>query len=88
MSPLLWLGGALVAGVAAYVVGWPALEASRARGGRDLNEERYLAWRGRAPKPSASTPRGMTPKERRSLWIAAGMAALAAVCLVAFFVAS
>lgn len=88
MSPLLWLGGAVVAGIAAYVVGSPALSAARTRGARDLNEERYLAWRGRAPRPSASVPRGMSPPERRRLWIAAGMAALAAACLVAFFVAS
>lgn len=87
MSPLLWLGGALVAGVAAYLVGSPALSAARTRGARDLNEERYLAWRGRAAKPSESTP-GMTVSERRRLWVAAGMAALAAACLVAFFVAS
>jgi hypothetical protein len=88
MSSLLWLGGALAAGVAAYVIGSPALTATRIRGARDLNEERYLAWRGRATKPSASARRGMTPPERRRLWIAAGMAALAGVCLVAFFVAS
>lgn len=88
MSPLLWLGGAVVAGVAAYVIGSPAWSARRIRGARDSNEERYLAWRGRAPRPSASTPRGMTPEERRRLWIAGGIAALAVVCLVAFFVAS
>jgi hypothetical protein len=88
MSPLLWLGAAIVASVAAYVIGGPAISASRARGARDLNEERYLAWRGRAAKPSAGTPRRMTPDERRRVWIAAGMAALAAVCLVVFFVVS
>lgn len=88
MSPVLWLGAAVVAGIVAYVVGSPALSAARSRGARDLNEERYLAWRGRAPRPSAGPPRGMTPPERLRLWIAGGMAALAAACLVAFFVAS
>lgn len=88
MTSLVWLGGAAVAAVAAYVVGRPALNAMRARGQRDLNEERYLAWRGRALRPSSGAPVGMAADERRRLWIAGILAAAAAVCLIAFFLAS
>ena len=50
----------LVAGVAAYLVGWPAWQAYRAREARDTNTERYLAWRGRADRawPARACARG------------------------------
>lgn len=85
---IAWLAGAAIAGVAAYLVGWPALSASRERGQRDLNAERYLAWRGRAPRGDSRRPDSMTDDERRRLVLAGALAAVAAVCLVAFFVVS
>ncbi|HET6380068.1 MAG TPA: hypothetical protein VFH63_03415 [candidate division Zixibacteria bacterium] len=83
---LLWVAAAVAAGAAAYVVGWPAWTAYRAREARDLNAERYLAWRGRAPRRgSASTSEGMTGEERRRLWTAGALALVAVACLIAFF---
>ena len=37
MLPLIWLGVAVAAGIAAYVVAWPAWRAYRARDARDTN---------------------------------------------------
>lgn len=86
-TPLLWLLAALVAGGAAWAVGWPAWRASRARLARDLNAERYLAWRGRASRDGPA-PSGLTGGERRRLYAAAALAAIGIACLVGFFVAS
>ncbi len=90
MTPLAWLALGLASGVAAYVVGWPALRARRSREARDLNAERYLAWRGRARPPSAgrATGEGLTADERRRLVVAAALALVAAAALVAFFATS
>jgi hypothetical protein len=86
MEALLWLAGALVAGVAAYLVGWPAWSGYRAREERDTNAERYLAWRGRARRPShVETREGMTGAERRRLVMAGVLGLLAVFCIVAFF---
>ena len=86
MSPFIWLLGALVAGVAAYLVGWPAWGSYRSREARDLNAERYLAWRGRAPRGTErSTREGMTGEERRRIWSGAALAVLTVICLLAFF---
>jgi len=86
---LVWLAGALLAGGAALAVGWPAWRDYRARESRDLNAERYMAWRGRAPRGSASSmSEGMTLAERRRLYLAAGIGLLAVVCLAAFFAVS
>ncbi len=85
MEALLWLVGAVAAGIAAYLVGWPAWSGYRAREERDLNAERYLAWRGRARRPShVDTREGMTAEERRRLVIAGGLAVVAVFCVVAF----
>jgi hypothetical protein len=84
-APLLWLGAGLVAGVAAYLVGWPVYRGYRRREWRDLNTERYLAWRGRARPRRAGTREGLTGVERRRLWIAGALGVLAVVCLVGFF---
>jgi hypothetical protein len=81
----LFLVAALLAGAIAYRVGWPAWAGYRQREARDLNAERYNAWRGRANPPGASLREGMTGSERRSLWLAGALALVAAVCLVAFF---
>ncbi|MEA2650359.1 MAG: hypothetical protein QOI85_80 [Chloroflexota bacterium] len=89
MPPLLWLIVALVAGAAGYVLAWPAWQASRSRGSRDLNTERYLAWRGRAVR--GQTPRsseGMTGEERRRVLAGAALGVIGALALVAFFVTS
>jgi len=86
VSPLLWLLGAIVAGTAAYLVGWPAWRGYRGREARDLNAERYLAWRGRAPRPSSGSIReGMTGQERRRIWAGAALGVVAVICIVAFF---
>jgi hypothetical protein len=80
----IWLIAAGMAGAGAYLSGWPAWAAYRVRRVRDLNAERYLAWRGRADR-NAPAREGPTPEERRRLWLAAGLAVAAAICLVAFF---
>jgi hypothetical protein len=87
MPPLAWLVVAIVAGAAAYLVGWPAVAGYRARGLSDTNTERYLAWRGRAPR-GPRTRSGMTADERRRALIGAALAVVAVVALVAFFVTS
>ena len=89
MISLAWLAGALLAGGAALAVGWPAWRDYRARESRDLNAERYLAWRGRAPRGSASSmSEGLTLAERRRLIIAAALVGLAIMLLVVSFVVS
>lgn len=81
----LWLLAAVVAGAAAYLLGWPAWSGYRSREARDLNTERYLAWRGRADRRAVDTREGMTADERRRLWIAGALALAAAFCVVGFF---
>ncbi|HEU5324709.1 MAG TPA: hypothetical protein VFV59_02395 [Candidatus Limnocylindria bacterium] len=89
MSPLVWLVIAIVAAAGAYLIGWPAWRSYRSRESRDLNTERYLQWRGRASRPSSgSTREGMTGEERRRVYVAAALAALAIVALIAFFATS
>jgi hypothetical protein len=89
MPPLAWLAVAIVAGVAAYLVGWPAWQGYRARESRDENTERYLQWRGRADRRSTvSTREGMTGEERRRIYAGAALAVLALVGLLAFFATS
>ena len=78
----------IVAGVAAYLVAWPAWQAYRAREARDTNTERYLAWRGRAPRGQASVREGMTGEERRRIYGGAALGVLAVVALIAFFATS
>ena len=85
MPPLGWLAVAIVAGAAAYLVGWPAWQAYRSREARDTNTERYLAWRGRA---SRAPREGMTGEERRRIYAGAALALLAVAALVAFFATS
>jgi hypothetical protein len=85
MGPL-WLALAAVAALGAYLVGWPAWIGYRVRAARDLNADRYLAWRGRAPRPDERPMgEGMTRAERRRLWIAGALALAALFCLAAFF---
>lgn len=89
MPALVWLGIAIAAGIGAFLVGLPAWRSYRSREARDLNADRYLAWRGRArPGSVISTREGMTGQERRSLLIGVGLAAAAVVALIAFFVTS
>ena len=89
MTPLVWLVVAVVAGAAAWLVGWPAWRGYRDREARDLNAERYLAWRGRAASPgSASMREGLTLDERRRLYLAGGLALVALVSLLVFFLAT
>jgi hypothetical protein len=89
MTPLVWLAVAIAAAGGAYLVGWPALQTRRTREARDLNAERYLAWRGRArARPASSAGDGMTADERRRVLIGAALGVVAVAALVAFFVAS
>ena len=86
MTAWLWLAAAAAAGVGAYVVGWPAWTGYRSRAARDLNAERYLAWRGRASRgPARASDEGLTNEERRRLWIAGALALAAVFSLVGFF---
>ena len=86
MPPLAWLGLAVVAGVAGYLVGWPAWQSYRSRESRDVNTERYLQWRGRADRVSTtSTREGMTNEERRRIYAGAALALLAVVAVLLFF---
>lgn len=89
MPPLAWLAAAIVAGLAAYLVGWPAWQGYRAHETRDLNTERYLQWRGRADRRSTvSTREGMTGEERRRIYAGAALAVASVVALLAFFATS
>jgi hypothetical protein len=88
VNPLVWLAGALVAAAAAYLVAWPAWRSYRGREARDLNAERYLAWRGRAPRGSARMSEGMTGDERRRLWLGGLLGVAAVALLIAFFASS
>lgn len=89
MPPLAWLVVAIVAGFAAYRVGWPAWRAYRSRDARDLNAERYLAWRGRAVRGQPSPVReGMTGEERRRIYAGAALGLVGAAALLAFFLTS
>ena len=83
----LFLLGALLTGVLAPIASAGRHGPSyRQREARDLNAERYNAWRGRAERrPAHRCGRGMTGAERRSLWLAGALALAAAACLVAFF---
>ncbi len=82
MSHWVWLIGALAAAVAAYFVAVPAWSSQQARRRRDLNAERYLAWRGRADRRPADDR--LTDAEGRRLWIGAVLGAVALFCLVGF----
>lgn len=89
MPPLAWIAVAIAAGIAAYLVGWPAWQGYRARETRDANTERYLQWRGRADRRSSvSTREGMTGEERRRVYAGAALAVAAVVALLAFFATS
>ena len=82
MSSWAWLVAAALAGAGSYLAGWRTWSDSRARRVRDLNAERYLAWRGRAERP---VQRGRTQAERRRLLVAGVLALVALFCLVGFF---
>ncbi len=89
MPPLVWLVVALVAGGAGYLVGWPAWQSYRSRDARDLNAERYLAWRGRAVRGHAQPVReGMTAEERRRVYAGAALGLVGVLALLAFFMTS
>ena len=82
MSSWAWLVAAVLAGGGSYLVGWRTWRDSSARQVRDLNAERYLAWRGRAGPPAQ---RGHTRAERQRLLVAAVLALVALFCLVGYF---
>jgi hypothetical protein len=83
MSAWVWLLAAAVAGGGAYLVGWPAWSGFAARRSRDLNAERYLAWRGRAGDRPPD-PR-LTNADWGRLAVAGALALVAVFCLVGFF---
>ena len=82
MTNWAWLIGALGAGVAAYFVAMPAWKGWQARRHRDLNAERYLAWRGRADRRPSDDR--LSEAERRRLWIGGVLGVAALFCLVGF----
>ena len=90
MTPLVWLGLAIAAGIGAYVIGWQAMRSHRSREARDHNAERYLAWRGRArPRHERHSAReGLTGEERRRLVVGAALGVVAIGALVAFVLTS
>lgn len=89
MSPIIWLVIAIAAAMAAYVVGVPAWRSYRSRETRDLNAERYQAWRGNAVRRAGGSMReGMTDDERRRIYAGVALGMLALASLVAFFVTS
>jgi hypothetical protein len=83
VSTWVWLVAAAVAGAAAYLVGWPTWSGFAARRRRDLNTERYLAWRGRAGERPPELR--LTSAERTRLAVAIGLALVAVFCIVGFF---
>jgi hypothetical protein len=89
MSPIIWLVIAIAAAMAAYVVGVPAWRSYRSRETRDLNAERYQAWRGNAVRREGRSMReGMTGDERRRIYAGVALGMLALAALVTFFVTS
>ena len=89
MSPLVWLVVAFVAGAAGYLLAWPAWQSYRSRSSRDLNAERYLAWRGRAVRGHA--PRAserMTRDERRRISAGVALGVVGILALLALFATS
>lgn len=91
MTPLVWLALAAAAGAAAYVVGWRTMRTYRSREQRDMNAERYMAWRGRAARPltpGGSMREGMTGEERRAIALGGVLGLVAVAALVAFFATS
>jgi hypothetical protein len=83
MSAWIWLVIAAAAAIGAYLAGWPAWTGFAARRHRDLNTERYLAWRGRAGKRLPDPT--LTSRERARLAVAGALALLAVFALVGFF---
>ena len=79
---------AVLAGLGAYLIGWPAWTSYRMREARDQNAERYAAWRGRANEQRLTVHQGLTGDERRKLWVAAALAMVAVACLIGFFAVS
>ena len=68
--------------------GGPPGTSTRRRPPRDLNAERYAAWRGRAGEQGLTAHEGLTGDERRKLWVAAALAMVAVACLIGFFAVS
>lgn len=86
MPQLAWLSVAIVFGAAAIGFAVPAWRSYRARESRDLNTERYRAWRGHSVRGQpAPTREGMTAWERRRIYGAMAFAGIAFIALVAFF---
>ena len=79
----IWLVVAAGAGIGAFLLGSPTWNSFVARRRRDLNTERYLAWRGRAGE-RLPDPR-LTDAERRRLLVAGALAIVAVFSLVGFF---
>ncbi len=85
MNAWPWLLATIVAAAAGYLTGWPAWQQYRSRDARDMNADRYLAWRGRASRPTERPREGMTREERRRIYLAIGLAVVAVFCLVGFY---
>ena len=88
MPPLAWLMITLVFGAAAIGFARPAWRSYRARASRDLNTERYRAWRGQTVRGQPAPRAGVTAEERRRIYGALALAGIALIALVAFFLAT
>jgi hypothetical protein len=82
----LWLLAAVIAGVSGGIIGWPAWGHYQARQARDLNAERYLAWRGHASRSSQSA--GPTLREWRRLLISGVLLVAAIGCVIVYLTLS
>jgi hypothetical protein len=81
-APAALLTIALIAGGIGLAIGLPAWRAWQTRAQAERNTERYLAWRGRADRPSPGPGQGMTITERRRIAVGAALGLLALICLV------
>lgn len=81
-APAALLTIALVAGGIGLAIGLPAWRSWQTRAEADRNTERYLAWRGRADRPTAGPGQGMMAVEKRRIAAGAALGILALICLV------
>ena len=87
MPAIAWLVVAVVAGAAAYLVGWPSWRSYRARETRDPTLSDTGPGVGPRLGRGLRDARGHDRDERRRISVAAALAAIAIAALIGFFVA-